>query len=512
MICKMSASYNDGQGGMVMEDVVLGIDLGTSAVKIIAVNRQGEVIASTSEPLTLIQDRAGYSEQDPEEWFKVVKKGIKYINEVPIMANYTVKGISFSGQMHGLVPLNSEHKPVRHAILWNDTRNSEQCAQIKEVYGERLNGNPILEGFTLPKMLWMKQNEPSLWEQVSVFVLPKDYVRYCLTGHIHMEYSDAASTLLLSPKTHDWTRDVGERLGIGDIYPPLVRSTEEVGVVRSELEQELGFKAPVKVYAGGGDNACGAIGAGIINGNDTLCSIGTSGVVLNVESEGYTEYKNNIHFFDHSVPQTFYAMGVTLAAGYSLNWLKQTFFEHESFDDIVKQASISTIGSNHLLFAPYLSGERTPHGDAFIRGSFIGISGSHNKADFARAVLEGITFSLYDSIQLMREASKEITHITSIGGGAKSSFWLQMQADIFNATIRKLKHEEGPSMGAAMIAAYGLQWFESFDDCVDKFIDIAQTFEPDAKRHAQYEAYYKVYKDIYRHTHQLTEALLKIED
>ena len=158
----------------------------------------------------------------------------------------------------------------------------------------------------------------------------------------------------------------------------------------------------MKVYAGGGDNACGAIGAGIINGNDTLCSIGTSGVVLNVESEGYHEYKNNIHFFDHSVPQTFYAMGVTLAAGYSLNWLKQTFFEHESFEDIVQQASTSTIGSNHLLFAPYLAGERTPHGDAFIRGSFIGISGSHNKADFARAVLEGITFSLYDSIQLMR--------------------------------------------------------------------------------------------------------------
>ncbi|WP_257643434.1 FGGY-family carbohydrate kinase, partial [Staphylococcus haemolyticus] len=184
----------------------------------------------------------------------------------------------------------------------------------------------------------------------------------------------------------------------------------------------------------------------------------------------------------------------------------------DSFDDIVQQASTSAIGANHLLFAPYLAGERTPHGDAFIRGSFIGINGSHKKADFARAVLEGITFSLYDSIQLMREAGKTITHITSIGGGAKSSFWLQMQADIFKATIRKLKHEEGPSMGAAMIAAYGLNWFDSFDACVEKFIDVAQTFEPDATRHAQYEAYYKVYKDIYHHTHQLTEALLKIED
>lgn len=497
---------------MVMEAVVLGIDLGTSAVKIIAVNRQGDVIASTSEPLTLVQPRAGYSEQNPKEWFEAVKTGIKRINQSSEISDYVVKGISFSGQMHGLVALDHHNEPVRHAILWNDTRNFEQCQQIKAIYGERLNGNPILEGFTLPKMLWVQQHEPELWKRVRVFVLPKDYVRYCLTGKIHMEYSDAASTLLLSPKTHDWTRDVGERLGIGDVYPPLVRSTAYVGDVMKDLAVELGFTEDVKVFAGGGDNACGAIGAGVINGDDTLCSIGTSGVVLTVENEGNTEYTNNIHFFDHSVPQTFYAMGVTLAAGYSLNWLKQTFFENESFDDIVKHASTSTIGANHLLFAPYLAGERTPHGDAFIRGSFIGISGSHRSADFARAVLEGITFSLYDSIQLMREAGKQITHITSIGGGAKSDFWLQMQADIFNAKIRKLKHEEGPSMGAAMIAAYGLEWFDSFDDCVASFIDIACTYEPDSKKHETYEAYYNIYRQIYQQTHQLTEDLLKIEE
>jgi len=503
---------NRVKDGCVVEDVVLGIDLGTSAVKIIAVNQQGEVVASTSEPLTLIQTRAGYSEQDPKEWVEAVTQGIKNITHSSQMAQRVVKGVSFSGQMHGLVALDAQHQPVRHAILWNDTRNSEQCRQIKEVYGERLNGNPILEGFTMPKMLWVKQHEPDIWDQVSVFMLPKDYVRYYLTGEIHMEYSDAASTLLLNPETHDWARDVGTQFGIGDIYPPLVRSTACVGHVRSELAQEVGFTEEVKVFAGGGDNACGAIGAGIINDNDTLCSIGTSGVVLNVESDSYTEYRNSIHFFDHSVPETFYAMGVTLAAGYSLNWLKKTFFEDQSFDDIVKQASTSQIGANHLLFAPYLAGERTPHGDAFIRGSFIGISGSHTKADFARAVLEGITFSLYDSIQLIREAGKEITHITSIGGGAKSEFWLQMQADIFNATIRKLKHEEGPSMGAAMIAAYGLEWFNSFDDCVAQFIEVDRTFEPDKESHDKYEAYYNVYRQIYQQTHQLTEELLKIDD
>lgn len=493
-----------------MKEAVLGIDLGTSAVKIIAVNQTGHVITSTSVPLNLIQSQPGYSEQDPEEWFNAVKTGIYRLNHSDEMKSYKVKGISFSGQMHGLVALDKEGHPVRHAILWNDTRNSEQCKQIRSVYGERLNGNPILEGFTLPKMMWVSTHEPELWKKVDVFVLPKDYVRYCLTGKIHMEYSDAASTLLLSPETHDWSKEVGDTFDIGDVYPSLVKSTDEVGTIQESLASELGFTSSVKVFAGGGDNACGAIGAGIINDNDTLCSIGTSGVIVNVEKSNQTHYKNNIHFFDHSVPNTYYAMGVTLAAGYSLNWLKRTFFENDTFDEIVKQASTSSIGANRLLFAPYLAGERTPHGDAFIRGSFIGISGNHSKSDFARAVLEGITFSLYDSIQLMREAGKEITHITSIGGGAKSEFWLQMQADIFNASIRKLKHEEGPSMGAAMIAAYGLQWFDSFDDCVAQFIDVEHIYEPNLQRHQQYESYYNIYKQIYQHTHQLTEALLKV--
>lgn len=493
-----------------MKEAVLGIDLGTSAVKIIAVNQKGHVITSTSVPLNLIQTQPGYSEQDPEEWFNAVKTGIYRLNHSDEMKQYKVKGISFSGQMHGLVALDKEGHPVRHAILWNDTRNSEQCKQIRSVYGERLNGNPILEGFTLPKMMWVRAHEPKLWNKVEVFVLPKDYVRYRLTGKIHMEYSDAASTLLLSPKTHDWSKEVGDTFDIGDVYPSLVKSTDLVGTIKEHLVSELGFTSTVKVFAGGGDNACGAIGAGVINDNDTLCSIGTSGVIVNVETSNQTHYKNNIHFFDHSVPNTYYAMGVTLAAGYSLNWLKQTFFDNNTFDEIVKQASESSIGANRLLFAPYLAGERTPHGDAFIRGSFIGISGNHSKSDFARAVLEGITFSLYDSIKLMREAGKDITHITSIGGGAKSEFWLQMQADIFNASICKLKHEEGPSMGAAMIAACGLQWFDSLDDCAEQFIDVECIYEPDLQRHQQYETYYNVYKQIYQHTHQLTEALLRI--
>ena len=493
-----------------MEAVVLGIDLGTSAIKIIAVNRQGEVLETVSEQLKLFQEQPGYSEQDPNEWFQATKRGVKRIISSNALKNKAVKGLSFSGQMHGLVVLNKEGQPLRNAILWNDTRNSEQCRQIKEVYGERLNYNPILEGFTLPKMLWVQLHEPEIWEQVNVFMLPKDYLRYCLTNRINMEYSDAASTLLLNPKTNLWTKDVGSIFNIPDIYPSLVNSHECVGYVSELLADELGLKHQVAVFAGGGDNACGAIGAGVINDKEALCSIGTSGVVLNVEHNHVTEYDQNLHFFNHSIPNTYYAMGVTLAAGYSLNWLKTTFFENDSFAQILDSAESAKLGANGLLFAPYLAGERTPHGDAYIRGSFIGISGQHKKADFARAVIEGITYSLYDSIKIMREAGHEINSITSIGGGAKSKFWLQLQADVFNMKVKKLKHEEGPSMGAAMLAAYGLGWFESVADCVETFIKVEEVFKPNAENHKRYEQFHNVYQRVYKQTKELTKELLAI--
>ena len=493
-----------------VKEVVLGIDLGTSAIKIIAVDQLGNVIESVSETLKLYQEHPGYSEQDPNEWFEATKKGIKELIQSTEMSDKIVKGISFSGQMHGLVIVDDNGIPLRKAILWNDTRNSIQCRQIEDIYGERLNYNPILEGFTLPKMLWVQQHEPEIWNRVDVFMLPKDYLRYCLTQTIHMEYSDACSTLLFNPENYEWTKDVGDTFNIGDIYPPLVKSHSYVGNVTSSLAKELGLSSDVAVYAGGGDNACGAIGAGVIHDKSALCSIGTSGVVLNVEYQRVTSYDSNLHLFNHSVPDTYYAMGVTLAAGYSLNWLKQTFFENESFEEILNLAASSKIGANGLLFTPYLAGERTPHGDAQIRGSFIGISGQHTKADFARAVIEGITYSLYDSIKIMRRAGHEMNSITSIGGGAKSRFWLQLQADIFNLQIKRLKHEEGPSMGAAILAAYGLGWFKTIESCVEAFIKVDEVFEPNNENHALYEQYYSVYEAIYKQTKQLTADLLTI--
>ncbi|MCU5746280.1 xylulokinase [Staphylococcus sp. SQ8-PEA] len=493
-----------------MENVVVGIDIGTSSVKAIAVNRQGEVVKVGKKELKIFHDQPGYSEQDPNDWVAAAKSCLKQINDYCQREKYVIKGISFTGQMHSLVLLGKNFEPLRKAILWNDTRSSKQCEQIREELGKYVLSNPVLEGFTLTKLLWVKENEPAIWDKAHVFMLPKDFVRYRLTGKVHMEYSDASSTLLLNPKTNDWSRKTGDIFGMKDLYPALVASTDRVGTLSDSIAEELGLSNKIEVFAGGGDNACGAVGAGVMNEDATLCSIGTSGVVLSCEAQEDKTMYHNIHMFKHAKKQMSYAMGVTLAAGDSLSWLQRTIFPDLSFPEIVDLASRSEPGSNGLLFAPYLSGERTPHGDASIRGSFIGLSGMHTQADIARAVLEGITYSLYDSISYLRQTGKSITEIISIGGGAQSQFWLQLQADIFNSTIKSLRNAEGPSMGAAMIAAYGLGWFNSLDECVQQFIEYGETYRPDEERHERYQQFYDVYRDIYQRTKGMTTRLLEL--
>lgn len=495
-----------------MNEVVLGIDIGTSSVKTIAVNIQGDVVASASESLNIYHDYPGYSEQDPDEWVRATEAALTQLSEHLAQQHLTVQGISFSGQMHSLVLLDNNDQPLRRAILWNDTRSSAQCRQIIRQLGYHVLGNPVLEGFTLTKLMWVQQHEPEIMEQAKVFLLPKDYVRFKLTGQMHMEYSDASSTLLLNPETYHWEKRIGEQFDIPDIYPPLVSSMSYIGDLLPQYQTLLKTDQSVAVFAGGGDNACGALGAGVVNNGDALCSIGTSGVVLACEADDESPdyYERNIHLFKHAIPTYSYAMGVTLAAGDSLQWLKQQMFPSQSFDDMIKLAQQSTIGARGLLFTPYLSGERTPHGDATIRGSFIGLGSQHQAADMVRAVVEGITYSLYESIAYLRQQGKDIHQIIGIGGGAKSDFWLQLQADIFNADIHKLKHEEGPSMGAAMIAACGLNWFSSVNECVAQFIQTETVFKPNTQLHEQYQAYFKVYQQAYQQTQPLTSQLLNL--
>jgi xylulokinase len=492
---------------------VIGVDLGTSSVKVLLVNQAGTVVAEASEDYPLIHEKPGYSEQDPEHWVTKTIAALKQLIQQSGIPAVDIEGISFSGQMHGLVLLDSNNQVIRNAILWNDTRTTAQCKFITERLGNHLlsvTRNPALEGFTLPKILWVKEFEPHHYERASVFLLPKDYLRYRLTGELHMDYSDAAGTLLLDVANKQWSRIVCDLVGVrSDLCPPLVESHGLVGTLAADVAAETGLTSQTKVFAGGADNACGAIGSGILTEGDAMSSIGTSGVILSYENGFEADYKGKVHFFNHGKENAFYSMGVTLAAGYSLNWFKQTFAGADSFDEMVASAADVKAGANGLLFTPYLVGERTPHADAQIRASFIGMDGSHEKKHFVRAVLEGITFSLRESIAIFRLAGKKIDSVISIGGGAKSELWLQMQADIFNSEVTRLENEQGPGMGAAMLAAYGSGWFESLEACAEVFIKRVGSYKPDPARAALYDELFEVYQQVYTQTAPLNNQLMK---
>jgi xylulokinase len=491
---------------------VIGVDLGTSAVKILLVNQNGEVCKEVSKSYPLIIEKSGYSEQNPEEWVEKTSAGLaELINQFDGDIN-DIEGISFSGQMHGLVLLDQDNQVLRNAILWNDTRTTKQCQEIYNVVGrERLleiTKNPALEGFTLPKILWVKENEPEIFEHASAFLLPKDYLRYRMTGNIQMEYSDAAGTLLLNVAKREWSQEVLELFGLSaDFCPSLVESHAFVGTVASQFAQDTGLSEGVKVFAGGADNACGAIGSGILSEGKTLCSIGTSGVVLSYEERNDLDFEGKVHYFNHSEENAYYTMGVTLAAGFSLSWFKDTFAEKEAFEQFLAGVDEVPAGSNGLLFTPYLVGERTPHADSTIRGSFIGIDAAHERKHFAHAVLEGITFSLNESIEIFRNSGKAIDSIISIGGGAKNETWLQMQADVFNAKIEKLTSEQGPGMGAAMLAAYGCGWYPSLKECAGVFIQTAKTYYPIQENVEAYKKLFKIYQQVYSQTKEMNEQL-----
>lgn len=491
---------------------VIGVDLGTSAVKLLLVNKPGEVVLQVSKSYPLIQERSGWSEQNPDDWVKATISGLKELLHQFAGDPEDIEGISFSGQMHGLVLLDENLEVLRNAILWNDTRTTEECREIEERVGkERLleiTKNPALEGFTLPKLLWVKKHEPHLYQKAGAFVLPKDYVRFKLTGKLHMDYSDAAGTLLMNVPEKTWSREIGERVGVDmRLCPPLIDSVDEVGTVTPEITKETGLSPATRVFAGGADNACGAIGAGILKEGKTLVSIGTSGVVLTYEKDGTKDFGGKVHYFNHGAPDAFYTMGVTLAAGYSLSWLKEVLANDGDFDELLNGIDRIPAGADGLLFTPYIAGERTPHADALIRGSWIGLDSSHQKEHLVRSVLEGITFSLNESVEMFRANGKKVDQVISIGGGAKNETWLQMQADIFGAKVVKLKSEQGPGMGAAMLAAAGCGWFESLSECAEQFVKEERVYEPIPENVKKYRQLFLIYREIYPATSGLSRQL-----
>ena len=324
-----------------------------------------------------------------------------------------------------------------------------------------------------------------------------------------MDYSDAAGTLLLDVSAGVWSKEICDLLEIDmELCPELIASHEAVGNISAAFAEATGLPESVNVFAGGADNACGAIGSGILEDGKTLCSIGTSGVILSYEAENDKDFNGQVHYFNHGVENAYYTMGVTLAAGYSLSWFKEQFGKEATFEQFVAEVESVSPGAGGLLFTPYIAGERTPHADATIRASFIGMDSAHEKKHFVRAVMEGITFSLNESLAIFRENGKTIDTIVSTGGGAKNDVWLQMQADIFNAVIVKLANEQGPGMGAAMLAAYGAGWFDSLQECAEAFLKVEKEFMPNPENVAVYEGLFSIYQEVYGKTKELNERLV----
>lgn len=490
---------------------VIGIDLGTSSVKVILVNQKGQLIDEYSVSYPLIQRKSGFVEQDPEIWFSSTMHALQTI--IAANPNVKIEGISFSGQMHGLVIIDEQLNPLRHAILWNDTRTTEQCRLIVHHLGESLydyTKNDALEGFTLPKLLWVQQHEPTIFKKIAYFMLPKDYVRFKLTGEIATEPSDAAGTLLYDLASQNWSREICETFQIPiTICPNIIHTTEKTGYLKDEIKNQLQIDKDIPIFAGAADNACGALGAGIIHEHQVLVSIGTSGVVLKPSKQ--TNYEGNfIHTMPYVEQRQFYKMGVTLAAGESLRWFTQTFAPTESISQLLQDLEQVDPRANRLLFTPYIFGERTPHGSSTIRGSFIGINSTHRLPDFTRAVIEGVTFSLKEVYDLLVDRNESIQEIICIGGAAKSDSWLEIVANIFNMPVKKLQHEQGPALGAAIIAAFGAGWFDNIQQAVQAFVQTGKTVKPTEEIAQTYAQLFQVYKQIYAQTISLNEALRKM--
>lgn len=493
---------------------VVGLDIGTSGLKGILVNENGDIVSSAVAEYDLYTPQKGYSEQDPDDWVKAAKSVLKEIAASTEDAAENIEAISFSGQMHSLVLLDENDAVLRKAILWNDVRTTRQCRMIEEKLGDQLidiTKNKALEGFTLPKLLWVKEHEPRIWEKVAGFLLPKDYVGFKLTGSKQMEYSDAAGTSLLDVENRKWSTEILDTFDISsEICPKLVQSQDKIGTLSQELAEELNLCKDVEVFSGGADNACAALGAGIVHPHQAMASIGTSGVFLAFEPSDSKDYQGNVHYFNHVIPGQFYSMGVTLAAGNSLSWYKKTFAPETSYETLLEKIDNIDPGSNGLLFAPYITGERTPYTDSEIRGTFIGMDINHTRDHFTRSVLEGITFSLRDSYELMKEFSgKSFKEIVSVGGGSKNTEWLQMQADIFNAPVTTLKAEQGPALGAAMIAAVGAGWFNDFIDCADRFVQYKKDVIPNPDNVERYNELYNIYREIYPSIKPISHKLAK---
>ena len=484
--------------------MLIGLDIGTSAVKGLLIDVEGEVVGRADSSYPVFNPRAGWSEQDPEDWWQGTVEVLRELTGQVVSSAAELAGLSFSGQMHSSVFLDANDEVIRPAILWSDTRTARECQEIEERVGGRKNlvemtGNRALEGFTAPKVLWLKNNEPDNYKKVETLLLPKDYIRYRLTGEKAMDLSDAAGTLLFDVEERKWNDELLELLKIDrSMLPPPVESTAVAGNITEKAAEITGLPAGLPVVAGGADNACGAAGSGMVRQGQLMVSIGSSGVVLAPAEDYRPDPEGKLHLFNHSAPNKYYYMGVMLAAGQALSWCRDNVLPPEwDYSTINEKASSVPPGSENLIFLPYLNGERTPHADASARGVFFGLSALHDRSHMARSVMEGVTFGLRDSLELIEERGVEVDSVRAIGGGARSELWQQIIADIMDKTVELLAVEEGPAYGAALIAGVGVDIFPGLVWAERELIEIEKTVEPLAENVNKYDELYNIYCDLY---------------
>jgi xylulokinase len=475
----------------------LGLDVGTGGARAVAVDESGSVVAEASSEYPLHSPRPGWSEQDPEDWWRASRE---VLGKVAAELEDEVVGLGLTGQMHGSVFLDSSEQVIRPALLWNDQRTEVQCQEITEAVGKErqieIAGNPALTGFQAPKIVWLRDEEPENYSRVSHVLLPKDYVRLKLTGERATDASDAAGTLLLDVRGRDWSREILDALEISFKWMPKVyEGPESTGELDGTIAGELGLPPGIPVAAGGGDNAAAAVGTGIVREGLVSSSIGTSGVLFAHTDAFSPDPSGRLHAFCHAVPGAYHLMGVTLSAGGSLAWWREA--TGRGYDELVGTAEQVPPGAEGLLFLPYLSGERTPHLDPKARGAFVGLTTRHTVAHMTRAVMEGVVFSLKNSLGIMRDLGVPVEEIRATGGGARSTLWRQLQADVYGLPVRRTISDEGPAYGAALLGGVAAGVYGDVDEATSVVGLRGEVTEPDAERSRVYQDYYQVYRSLY---------------
>lgn len=491
---------------------LLGIDVGTSATKTVLFDEKGTVIASASQEYPLYQPHNGWAEQKPEDWRDAVLATVKAVVAKSGAAKEDIQGIGLSGQMHGLVMLDEAGEVIRPSIIWCDQRTGAEVEDMLKIMPRErwieLTANPPLTGWTAAKILWVRKNEPENYAKCRHILLPKDYIRYVLTGVFATEVSDASGMQLLDVPGRCWSKEVLDALSIDqNLLGTVYESCQVTGTLLPKIAEQTGLSTETKVVGGAGDNAAAAVGTGIVRDGTAFTTIGTSGVVFAHTSKVSIDPKGRVHTCCCAVPGAWHIMGVTQGAGLSLKWFKDQFCqdyaaraEEEGCDiyDLIN-ADIQTVpvGSDKLIYLPYLMGERTPHLDPDCRGVFFGLSAIHTKKHLLRAVMEGVSYSLCDCNQILKEMGVEVTQMMACGGGGQSPVWRQMLADLYQCSVKTVRQAEGPALGVAILAGVGCGIYPSVEEACDALISEKSSTEPVPEEAEVYAAYHKLYQKLY---------------